>query len=50
VRSQLAVDPHAPEAWRANGPLMNMPQFAAAFGCKPGDPMVRPANLIPKIW
>jgi putative endopeptidase len=50
IRSQLAVDPHAPEAWRANGPLMNMPQFATAFGCKPGDPMVRPANLIPKIW
>jgi putative endopeptidase len=50
VRSQIAVDPHAPEAWRANGPLMNMPQFAAAFGCRPGDPMVRPANLIPKIW
>jgi putative endopeptidase len=50
VRSQIAVDPHAPEAWRANGPLMNMPQFAAAFGCKPGDPMVRPAKLIPKIW
>ena len=50
VRSQIAVDPHAPEAWRANGPLMNMPQFAAAFGCKPGDPMVRPDSLIPKIW
>ena len=50
VRSQVAVDPHAPAAWRANGPLMNMPQFATAFGCKPGDPMVRPANMIPKIW
>ncbi len=50
VRSQIAVDPHAPENWRANGPLMNMPQFAAAFGCKPGDPMVRPDSLIPKIW
>jgi putative endopeptidase len=50
VRSQIAVDPHAPSAWRANGPLMNMPQFAAAFGCKPGDPMVRATNLIPKIW
>lgn len=50
VRSAVAVDPHAPEAWRANGPLMNMPQFAAAFGCKAGDPMVRPPNLIPKIW
>lgn len=50
IRSQVAVDPHAPDAWRANGPLMNMPQFAAAFGCRPGDPMVRPDSLIPRIW
>ena len=34
----------------ANGPLMNTPAFAKAFGCKPGDPMVRPPELIPQIW
>jgi putative endopeptidase len=50
LRNRLTVDPHAPARWRVNGPLSNMPQFAAAFQCKAGDPMVRPANLIPQIW
>ena len=29
--------------WRVNGPLSNMPEFKAAWGCKDTDPMVRPA-------
>ncbi len=33
-----------------NGPLSNFPAFAAAFGCKPGDPMVRSANVAPHLW
>ena len=32
-----------------NGPLSNMPAFAEAFGCKPGDPMVRARNVVPNI-
>ena len=50
MRTRVTVDPHAPEQWRVNGPLSNMPEFAAAFGCKPGDPMVRSAELVPHIW
>jgi putative endopeptidase len=50
LRTRVTVDPHAPERWRVNGPLSNTPAFAAAFGCKQGDPMVRPAELVPKIW
>jgi putative endopeptidase len=50
LRNRVTVDPHAPERWRVNGPLSNIPAFAQAFGCKPGDPMVRPVNLIPQIW
>jgi putative endopeptidase len=50
LRTRVTVDPHAPERWRANGPLSNIPVFATAFGCKPGDPMVRQAALIPHIW
>ena len=40
-RVQVKADPHALPRWRVNGPLSNMPQFASAFGCKAGQPMVR---------
>ncbi len=50
LRTRVTVDPHAPENWRVNGPLSNMPAFAQAFGCKPGDPMVRAADSVPHIW
>lgn len=49
-RAQLQTALHAPRQWRINGPLSNMPEFAAAFGCKPGDAMVRPDSLRPLIW
>jgi predicted metalloendopeptidase len=50
LRTRVTTDPHSPEEWRVNGPLSNMPQFAQAFGCKPGDPMVRPPEQVPHIW
>lgn len=50
LRSRVMTDPHAPAEWRTNGPVSNMPQFAEAFHCKPGDAMVRGAELIPHIW
>jgi putative endopeptidase len=49
-RVRINTDPHSPGQWRTNGPLSNMPQFAAAFGCKAGDPMVRPDSVRPVIW
>ena len=48
--TRVKVDPHSPENWRVDGPLSDMEAFAKAFGCKPGDPMVRPRNLVPNIW
>ena len=50
LRTRVRVDPHAPEFWRVNGPLSNIPAFAQAFGCRPGDPMVRSRDGIPQIW
>lgn len=50
ARLQLAVGPHAPPKFRTIGPLSNMPAFAKAFGCKPGDPMVRPESERAQIW
>jgi putative endopeptidase len=49
-RVRINTDPHSPGQWRANGPVSNIPAFAAAFGCKPGDPMVRPDSVRPVIW
>jgi len=45
---RLTVDPHAPPKWRVNGALRNLPQFAAAFGCKAGAPMAPTATCT--IW
>jgi predicted metalloendopeptidase len=50
LRTRVTVDPHAPERWRVNGPLSNVAAFAQAFGCKAGDPMVRPPEQVPQIW
>jgi putative endopeptidase len=50
AKAQVNTNPHAPAKWRVNGPLSNMPEFAKAWGCKEGDPMVRPAALRATIW
>ncbi|MEA2766737.1 MAG: putative endopeptidase [Gemmatimonadaceae bacterium] len=50
LRTRVTVDPHAPAEWRTNGPVSNMPSFAKAFNCKPGDPMVRASSVVPQIW
>ena len=50
LKTRVTVDPHAPAEWRTNGPVSNMPAFAKAFNCKPGDPMVRPLSSVPQIW
>jgi putative endopeptidase len=50
ARTRAATDPHSPPRWRVNGPLSNLPEFAKAFGCKAGDPMVRPDSLQARIW
>jgi putative endopeptidase len=36
---RLEVDPHSPGEFRAIGPLVNLPEFATAFGCPAGSPM-----------
>jgi putative endopeptidase len=44
------TDPHSPSRFRVNGPLSNMPEFAAAFGISDGAPMARPAEHRAKVW
>ena len=50
AKAQINSNPHAPAKWRVNGPLSNMPEFKAAWGCKDGDTMVRPDALRARIW
>jgi putative endopeptidase len=50
LKLQVNTDPHSPSKFRVMGPLVNMPEFAQAFGCKEGDPMVAPAATRATIW
>ena len=50
TRMLTNTDPHSPAEWRVKGPIANMNEFAKAFGCKPGDPMVRPDDKHAQIW
>ena len=47
---RLKTDSHAPANFRAIGAPSNLPAFAAAFSCKPGDPMVRQGGQQVVIW
>lgn len=47
---RVTADVHAPGRWRANGPLANLPSFAAAFTCKAGQPMVRSDAEQIRVW
>jgi putative endopeptidase len=50
LKVRLATDPHAPANFRAIGAPSNLPAFAAAFDCKPGQPMVRAVDQQVVIW
>ncbi len=47
-RANAITNPHSPEEYRINGVASNMPEFAKAFSCKAGQPMVR-ANAC-RVW
>ena len=49
-RRLLNTNPHPLARYRAIATLQNMPEFHAAFQCKPGDPMVRPPAAQCKLW
>jgi putative endopeptidase len=50
ARRRVVTDPHPLSRFRVNGPLSNIPEFATAFQCKVGDPMVRPPEKRCQIW
>ncbi|MFL5343762.1 MAG: M13 family metallopeptidase [Hyalangium sp.] len=50
LKVRLTTDPHAPASFRAIGAPSNLPAFAAAFSCKPGEAMVRQNDQQVVIW
>jgi putative endopeptidase len=47
-RANAITNPHSPVEYRINGVAANMPEFAAAFSCKLGQPMVREKAC--RVW
>ena len=50
LRLNAQTDPHSPGQARINGVVVNMPEFARAFACKAGSPMVKAAKDVCEIW
>jgi putative endopeptidase len=50
LRRLLLSNVHAPPKWRVLGPMANIPEFYAAFGVKPGQPMWRAEADRVRIW
>jgi putative endopeptidase len=50
LRLLVQTDPHSPPRYRVLGSVANLPEFAKAFGCQSGDPLVRPEKDQARIW
>jgi endothelin-converting enzyme/putative endopeptidase len=50
LRVHAKTDPHSPGKYRINGVVVNMPEFGAAFSCKQGQPMLKPADQVCHVW
>lgn len=50
IRNLLTTDSHSPPRFRVQGPLANLPEFAQAFDCKPGDGALQSAAGRVNIW
>jgi putative endopeptidase len=48
LRTQAQTDPHAPDEYRTNAILADLPEFAASFKCKKPSPMLNPTPC--RIW
>jgi endothelin-converting enzyme/putative endopeptidase len=50
LRVLVMSNPHSPAQYRINGVVVNMAEFAHAFSCKAGQPMVNPPDKACKVW
>lgn len=49
-RQLLVIDPHAPDEYRANGIVRNVPEWYEAFDVQEGDALYLPPEERVKIW
>ncbi|XP_043224756.1 neprilysin-2-like isoform X8 [Amphibalanus amphitrite] len=50
LRNTALNSEHVPNRFRINGPISNMAEFAADFGCRPGSPMSPPDSQRCRVW
>jgi putative endopeptidase len=50
LRMRAVTDPHSSARYRINGVAVNMLEFKEAFSCKEGQPMVKPAKDVCRVW
>jgi putative endopeptidase len=50
LRDKVLMNTHSPEKWRVIGAIVNMPEFANAFGCKSGDAMTLSEAQRVRLW
>jgi putative endopeptidase len=50
MRVSAVTDPHSPPKYRVNGLVVNIPEFAAAFNCKPGQALVKKPEELCRVW
>jgi len=50
LRRRIAIDPHSPSVYRANGPVRNVPEWYEAFGITENDALYLPPEERVKIW
>lgn len=50
LRLTAQTDVHSPDRVRANGVVVNMPEFRQAFGCKVGQPMAPAPEKMCRVW
>jgi putative endopeptidase len=50
LRRRIAIDPHSPAKYRANGAVRNVPEFYSAFGVTEQNALYLPPEERVKIW
>ena len=50
LRLSARINPHSPHEYRINGVVVNIPEFAQAFSCKPGQALYKEPEKVCRIW